>query len=560
MSDSGNKATWLDPDKIPEVAGWLHMVEDGKIEACVEQHLLCRLIRRIFATEKLWLDRKRLDTYVGYQRYFPFELEPDELFMLALILCLYNADGVPRFKVLFLYVGRGYGKNGFITFLTFCMTSKGNGILEYDVHVVATTEDQAKTSFDELYNLFDRDPGKFKGGFRWTKTEIKNLATSSTFKFLTANANSKDGGRPGAVILDEEHAYESNKTMGVVLGGLGKKPDARVLKITTDGDVREGPLDEDKELAEAVLKGEEPDNRFLPMMFKLDHPDEIHDEAKWPKANPSVTRRPSLMQEYRDDYRDWLRHPHKHPEVPTKRFNCPTARQDIAITSRENLLAASRDIGDVDGLSCILGIDYARTTDMMGAVLLFNRDGEYQCVNHAWWCTHSSDAGEVKAPLEKWADEGWVTIVDDVDISPTLMTDWAYEWATDHGCTIHMAAIDDYRITLVKDALKGIGLDSTLKGEKQQVYLVRPSDQMRVQPVIDSAFANGLIAWGDSPLMRWCTNNAMLVPAPNENWKYGKQARHSRKTDAFMAMVAAFSVVDRLPKSEPLIFAAPITW
>ena len=560
MAGSENKATWLDPDKIPEVAGWLHMVEDGRIAACVEQHLLCKLVRRIFATERLWLDRKRLDAYVGYQRYFPFDLEPDELFMLALMLCLYNADGVPRFKTLFLYVGRGYGKNGFITFLTFCLISKANGILEYDVHVIATTEDQAKTSFDELYNLLDRDSDRFRSGLRWTRTEIKNLTTSSIFKFLTANANSKDGGRPGAVIMDEEHAYESNKTMGVVLGGLGKKPDARVLKITTDGEVREGPLDEDKELAEDILKGDEPDNRFLPMVFKLDHPDEIHDEAMWPKANPSVTRRPSLLQEYRDDYREWCRHPHKHPEVPTKRFNCPQQRLDIAVTSRENLMAASRDIGDVDGLPCILGIDYARTTDMLGAVLLFNRDGEYQCVNHAWWCTHSSDAGEVKAPLEKWADEGWLTIVDDVDISPTLMTDWAHEWATSHGCSIHMAAIDDYRITLVKDALKGIGLDSMLKGDKQQVYLVRPSDQMRVQPVIDSAFANGLIAWGDSPLMRWCTNNAMLVPAQNENWKYGKQARHSRKTDAFMAMVAAFAVVDRLPKSEPLIFAAPITW
>lgn len=549
------RAEYLDPDAIPEVAGWLHMVEEGEIEACVEQHLLCALVRYIFEHEKLYLDRQRLEKYKGYQRYFPFDLEPDELFMLTLMLCLYNETGVPRFKELFLYVGRGYGKNGFITFLTFCMLSPANGILEYDVHVVATTEDQAKTSFDEMRNIFDRDERTFARGFHWTKTEIKNLKTSSIFKFLTANAQSKDGGRPGALILDEEHAYQDNRTMGVLKGGLGKKPDARIFKITTDGEVREGPLDEDKELAEDILSGKEPDNRILPMLFKLDSPDEIHDEKMWPKANPSITRRPDLLQQYRDDYREWLRHPQKHPEVPTKRFNCPQQRLDIAVTTRENLVAASRDIGDVDGLPCILGIDYARTTDMLGAVLLFNRDGEYQCVNHAWWCTHSSDAGEVKAPLQKWADEGWLTIVDDVDISPTLMTEWAQAWVDDHGCSIQMAAIDDYRITLVKDALKSIGLDSTLTGDKQQVYRVRPSDQMRVHSVIDSAFANHAIAWGDSPLMRWCTNNAMLVPAPNENWKYGKIAPHSRKTDAFMAMVAAFAVVDRLPKSEPLIFA-----
>ena len=540
----------LDPDDIPEISAWLRMVEGGGIPACREQHQLCELVRRVFASERLVLDRARLDRYVSYQRYFPFDLTEDELFMLALMLCVYTEEDVPRFKTLFLYVGRGYGKNGFITFLVFCMLSDANGILEYDVHVVATTEDQAKISFLELYNLLDRDADRFRRGFRWTKTEIKNLSTSSVFKFLTANANSKDGGRPGAIVADEEHAYESNKTLGVLMGGLGKKPDARVFKITTDGDVREGPLDEDKELGESILRGDEPDNRFLPMMFRLDDPEEIHDERMWAKANPSVTRRPSLLQEYRDDYREWSRHPAKHPEVPTKRFNCPQQRTDIAVTSRENLMAASRDMGDLRGLTCVLGIDYARTTDMVGACLLFHRDGEWQALHHGWWCTHSADAGEVKAPLADWEDKGLLTIVDDVDISPSLPCEWAARTADELGAEILMASLDDYRLALMKGALMDVlALDSTIKGEGQQVYVVRPSDQMRIVPVIDSAFANGQIAWGDSPLMRWCANNAMLVPAPNENFKYGKVAPHRRKTDVFMAFVAAMCVGDRIPEA-----------
>ena len=138
--DIARRCRRLDPETIPEVAGWLRMVEGGEIAACAEQHMVCAMVRRIFAEEDLYLDRERLDTYLGYQRLFPFDLEPDEKFMLALSLCLYNERGVPRFKTLFLYVGRGYGKNGFITFLAFCLTSKGNGITEYDVHVVATTE------------------------------------------------------------------------------------------------------------------------------------------------------------------------------------------------------------------------------------------------------------------------------------------------------------------------------------------------------------------------------------------------------------------------------------
>ena len=532
------------------------MVEDGRIVACKEQYLLCAMVRRILAKEELVLDRRRLDRYVGYQQ---FDLTEDELFMLTLMLCVYTPEGIPRFKTLFLYVGRGYGKNGFITFLTFCMLSDANGILEYDVHVVATTEEQAKTSFLELYNLFERDSDRFSRGFRWTRGEISNKSTSSVFKYLTANANSKDGGRPGAVILDEEHAYESNRTMGVVLGGLGKKPDARVFKITTDGDVREGPLDEDKELAELVLSGEEPDNRFLPMVFKLDDPNEIHDEAMWPKANPSVTRRPALLQEYRDDYREWSRHPARHPEVPTKRFNCPQQRTDLAVTTWDNIARASRDVGNLDGMECVLGIDYARTTDMVGACLLFRRDGEWRAVVHGWWCTHSSDAGEVKAPLTDWADEGWLTIVDDVDISPELPCAWARDWCDAHDCSIAMVALDDYRLGLLKPHLLSVlGLDSTLTGDAQQVYRVRPSDQMRVVPIIDSALANGTVAWGDCALMRWSCNNAKLVPAPNDNYKYGKIAPHSRKTDVFMAFVAAMCVGERIPEVVDVVLPPPI--
>jgi len=554
----------LDPESIPEVAEWLHVVEDGQIVACEEQRLVCRMVRRIFATERLWLNRERLDKYLGYQRLFPFDLNASEKFMLALMLCLYSEMGVPRFDTLFLYVGRGYGKNGFITFVAFCLMSKANGILEYDINVAATTEEQAKTSFNELRNLFERSPEKFKNGFDWNKQEIKNKATSSIFKFLTANAGSKDGGRPGALFLDEIHAYESNALIAVLIGGLGKKDDARIFKITTDGDVREGPLDEEKEKGEKVLRNEMPDDGMLPMMFRLDDPDEIHDESMWPKANPAILERPNLMQRYRKDYRAWVEHPQKHTEVPTKRFNCPTARQDIALTSRENLMLASGEIDyeSLRGRPCVFGLDYARTTDMVGACLLFDVDGEWVALHHGWWCTHSADAGEVKAPLDEWASMGLLTIVDDVDVSPELPCIWARDVAAELGATIVIAALDEYRLGLVKPKLlEVLDLDSSVKDTKEtkkQVYIVRPSDHMRVYPVIDSVLANHQVRWGESPLMRWCANNVKVEPAPNNNFKYGKIAPHSRKTDVFMAFVAAFAAREYLPERVELIFAAPV--
>jgi len=269
------------------------------------------------------------------------------------------------------------------------------------------------------------------------------------------------------------------------------------------------------------------------------------------------------MEEYRKDVREWRRDPQRHTSVPTKRFNLPQVRTDVQVTSWENLLAASRpiDLARLRGRECVAGIDYAKTTDMVGACLLFHVGGEWQVVPHAWWCTRSADAGEVKAPLGEWAAAGQLTIVDSVEVPPDSVAAWIASTADSLGASVRGVSIDSYRFTLMRRALEGIGIDPSLRGDDQQLWLTRPSDVMRVQPVIDSAFANRKIAWGDSPLMRWATNNAKLEPAPNNCFKYGKIEPHGRKTDPFMAMVHAFVVADWIPEDAgPLVFASPVTW
>ena len=446
------------------------------------------------------------------------------------------------------------------------MISPANGIDFYDVDVCATTEPQAKIGYDDLYRILDGHKELFSQGFDWNKIELTNRETRSRFKYWSGNSNSKDGMRSGCVWFDEVHAYEDSASMEVFTGGLGKKEDPRRLMTTTDGDVRDGPLDELKERAERILSGVEPDNGLLPFICKLDSLDEIDDEAAWPKANPRLLRSPVLFEEYRSDVQDWRQSPQKHTAVPTKRFNLPQGRADLQVTSWDNLVAASRPVDPeaLRGATCVAGIDYAKTTDMVGACLLFHVDGEWQVVPHAWWCTRSADAGEVKAPLVEWAAAGQLTIVDSPEVSPHDVARWVSSTASELGAYLRGVSMDSYRFALMRRAVvEDICLDPDVRGDDQQVWLTRPSDVMRVQPVIDSAFARHAIAWGDSPLMRWATNNAKLEPAPNNCFKFGKIEPHGRKTDPFMAMVHAFVIAKWLPDEEDTgvpVFAAPVVW
>ncbi len=536
---------------VPEITGWLRDVECGRVPACEDMRMLCAHVRRTFATERLWVDRDRLARYMGYQRHFPFELSGDERFLVALWLCTFREGGFPRWRDLLLYVGRGYGKTGFGAYLAFCMISPANGIEGYDVDVCATTEPQARIGYNDLWRMFERRPEYFGQGFSWNKVELFNSETGSRFKYWSGNSDSKDGMQSGCVWFDEVHAYEDNASMEVFTGGLGKRDHPRRLMTTTDGEVREGPLDELLERGRAILRGERPDMGLLPFMCRLDGIDEAADEDMWPKACPRLLRSPTLMEEYRTEVAEWRDNPQRHPMVPTKRFNLPQGRTDVQVTSWDNLLAASRpvDASALAGAPCVVGIDYARTTDMVGAVALFRVDGEWQVLHHAWWCERSRDAGEVKAPLREWEAAGELTIVDDVEIPPRLVGQWVKRMA--ERFDVRMVAVDDYRLTLMRDALADAGFDSSLKGDEKCVWLTRPSDVMRIQPVIDSAFATRSIAWGDSPLMRWATNNAKLVPAPHDNWTYGKVEPHGRKTDPFMALVHAFCVSGQIPEDAP---------
>ncbi|SBW02662.1 hypothetical protein KL86CLO1_11679 [uncultured Eubacteriales bacterium] len=60
-------------------------------------------------------------------------------------------------------------------------------------------------------------------------------------------------------------------------------------------------------------------------------------------------------------------------------------------------------------------------------------------------------------------------------------------------------ALDNFRYALMKKALAGIGFTT----ENKNLYLVRPSDIMKVQPVIESCFNNQRFTWGDCPPLRW---------------------------------------------------------
>lgn len=525
---------------------YIKQVKSGQYRVCKEQIQLVNFIEKVFENEQVYVDSEQVEKYFALQKYFPYELFAWEKFCFILHNCTYSAPGVLRFPDLVCVVGRGAGKNGYLAFEDFALLTPVNGIRNYDIDICATSEEQASTTFNDIYEILENNSTKMQRHFKWNKTEITNIKTNSTIRYRTSNSKTKDGGRPGKVDFDEKHAYENYKLIDVFTTGLGKKAMPRRTTITTMGDVRDGPLDNELAAGLEVLNGDAPDNGTLYFICRLDNEKEVYEQENWYKANPSLQYFPNLLREIQKEFEDWKRDKVNNSSFMTKRMNIPKGTEMHPVTAWENIKATNRPLPDLEGKTCVFGLDYTKTTDFLGAGLLFMIDNEIVWKPMSWYCSQSADLSRIKFPYDKQPD---LQRVDGAEIPPQIVAEWLKEQKKHYN--IIAGALDNYRYTLLKSPLLECGFECDRKG-LNNLKLVRPSDKMLVAPLIASDFANHKIVWGDSALMRWYTNNTSATEDKNGNISYGKIEPKSRKTDGFMAFVAAYTQLDLLKQSQPI--------
>lgn len=526
----------------PEVLEYIQLVESGSPRACPEQHALVALVRRAFETEDLQVETGRLEKYLGLQKYFPFALFPWEKFLFTLWNCTYTAQGRPRWKTVLCMVGRGAGKDGYIAFDSACSISPYNPVGHYNVDICAMNEDQATQPSKDLVEVLElpRYEAKLNRHYYHTKEIIQGRKNRGVMKGRTNNPKGRDGMRSGKTIFNEVHAYENYDNIKVFITGLGKVADARIGYFTSNGEVSDGPLDDKLAQARRILFEGEADGGMLPFICCLQSRDQVHDPANWYMANPSLAYRPSLLQETEDEYRDWLEHPEQNGDFLTKRMGLRAGQKEISVTDYEKVKATNRPLPDLRGWSCTVGVDYAELSDWAAVNLHFRRGAERFDWNHAWICAQSKTLSRVKAPWRAWAESGHCTVVEDVSIHPDLLADYIRKAGQRYN--LKLLCMDHYRWTLVSESFRKIGFDAN---DKSRVKLVRPSDIMQVEPVIQECFDRGLFSWGDNPCLRWAVNNTKRVRSSKKlgvdtgNFIYAKIEAKSRKTDPWMALVAS---------------------
>ena len=525
------------------------------------KQLIKNIVKPLLKRNDIFFDKETYENCLEYCKVNYYELFPYQKFIYAFVF-MYK-DDIPVFPKFFVKEGRGNGKDGFIVPLVNFMQTPLYGVRNYHVEIVANSEDQVKDTFKVAYDMLHEN-AKFKGKFSVTKELITNLATGSEMKYNTSNAKTKDGKRTGCLVLNEIHAYENYDQINVFESSFGKVKHSREFIITTDGYVRDGPLDEISSMCAEILETGENPLGYFPFICEIDSMKEVDIPDAWHKANPSMEYMPILANQIMHDYLEMKKIPSKRPEFITKRMDRSARKEEETVTTWLNVLRACyegstteelelkkpRMTIDTKGQPAVIGIDYADIRDFASAgVLTKTESGEYIWRQHTWICADSPFLDSIKFPLKNIGQ----TEFNDFEVVPgpvidvNSIVDWCMERCAEYD--VKKIAMDTYRYTLFKRAFEERGL--TIEDRKNPNGVVRLIRKITsatgiIAPFIQSMFSQGMINFGASAIMRWYTNNTSVTEDKFGNKMFGKVEPKLRKNDGFMAFDVAMFCKDEL--------------
>lgn len=513
--------------------------------------LIENIVIPTLSRDDIFFDESTYRKCIKFVERWYYPLFPYQKFLYAFVF-MYK-DDVPVFRTFIILEGRGNGKDGFIVPLLHFLTTQYYGVENYNIDIVATSEGQANDTFDVAYSVLDKNENIMKKYFYWNKEYFVNKITRSRFRFNTSNAATKDGKKSGLVLFNEYHAYLTDKNIKVYQGGLGKVKHGRIFIITSNGDVRGGPLDELLDSCTKILQTGDNKLRYFPFLCKMDDLTEVDNPELWEKANPSLPYLPELYDTIMIDYLEQKERPSKRSEFLSKRMNIPQERDDLVVTSWENILKASysdvknkipRVMVKKEKQPAIIGIDFASLRDF-ASVGILTKDGDEFCWRQKTViCSSNKFFKDIKFPFENAGQKGFedFVVVDTPSIDEKIIVNWALSYFNDYD--IKKIILDNYRYQLIKKTFEESNVSVETKENKDGlIRMIRypASIAAIVAPKLEVLFERGQLNIGDSAIMRWSINNTCLRTKKDGNMYFEKVEEKLRKNDPFMAMICALS-------------------
>lgn len=460
------------------------------------------------------------------------KLEPWQVWILSTIFgWRRRSDGGRRFRRVYIEVPRGNGKS--------CLSS---GVALYclladrepgaEVYSFATTRDQAKIVFGDAKQMCVANQALRQNfGLEVLANALYVPRTNSTFQAKSAEGSTLDGLNTHFACVDELHAHKTRAVYDVVETSMGKRLNSLLWVITTAGFDTSGICYEVRTMVRGVLDGTIEDETQFGVIYTIDEDDDWTTEEALIKANPNwdVSVMPEVIIPLQK----------KAMAIASATNNFKTKHLDVwcsAGTAWMDLVAWKRcghmrDLDDMLGKPCVIGLDLGAKNDMTAKVIVFKEQDENGkprfYVSTKLYLPEVAIEKSTNSQYQGWADTGAITV------TGGAMTDLS---RIEEEIREDLSRFDVQAIAY--DPWQATQLAVNLSEDGAPMVEYRNTVQNISEPMkwLEALVQDGKLTHDENPAMTWMMGNVVAKLDAKDNI-FPRKERYEQKIDGPVALI-----------------------
>jgi phage terminase large subunit-like protein len=461
----------------------------------------------------------------------------------AIFGILRRSDGRRRFREVFDVRGRKNGKSTENAALGLYLELIEPGA---EIYVAATVAGQARRVWEESQSIIDQSEDlQEEFGYKvFPSPEIYTKNGKSKYKVLSKNVKQFDGLNASGAIIDEVHELP-RQIYDILQQSTSARREALLSMITTAGFVRGALYDDTYDYATKVLDGVVEDDTFYPLIYELDDPKEIDDEACWIKANPAldvIKNRDALRRNVIKMKTDL----NFANTVKTKDFNILGIENKAWLAPEDFIVTdcyTDEELKQFDNTIVLGGFDLSRTGDMTAFnTLLFDKVKHRPIAITMYWITKKYYDEQIqsnsKIPWSSFVDRGLVRISGTNIIDYHDIAQYVVENFKNHGWMYQFINYDSWSAPYLIEELVSMGYskDTCLIPTHQGAKTLSIPMQ-----TLEAHLKEKIICYQNNPVTKWCLSNVQLEQDRNGNYMPKKNDdRRERKIDGVATILNCY--------------------
>ncbi|PFO59604.1 terminase [Bacillus cereus] len=362
---------------------------------------------------------------------------------------------------------------------------------------------------------------------------INGIAYQNKFKVLTKNTKGLEGKNPYFVLNDELHAQENMDMYDNLKSAQISREQPMMLNISTAGKGASSVGMRVYKYAKLVLENDDDDSLFV-AIWEPNKNYDWEDRKVWEMVNPNIGVSVT-MEQLEIEFKKAKQSAHSKAEFLSKHLNVFVNGADNYFEHDQVQHVLVKDLGDLTGEICYLGLDLSKTTDLTCVSLNFpSHDDEGRSiikVKQMYFLPNENidfKEKEDNVPYTDMVERGFATFCDGKMIDQDQVMEYIVECMDLYD--VQQINYDPAMSQKLIEKLENLGLECIAVNQYPNVMNAMLDDSEIL------IYEKRLIT--DNPLFVYCALNVVVVTNIN-GMKAPSKRRSKKKIDGFVAFLVA---------------------